>query len=99
VVPDFALSATGDQGRGQAVVFTVEYECSHTDALTIVRDSRAPLVVVRGGTEKPATYFIYSWDESAGQVTVHAAADNIPPLRQVPPLAEHLPAHDSAISG
>jgi hypothetical protein len=55
--------------------------------MRIVRATQAPLVVVCGAHEGPATYFIYSWDERTGQVYVAAAPENPVQLRQARPLA------------
>jgi hypothetical protein len=98
-VPEFQLSVAGDLGGRQPVRFAVEYECSDRDAIGIVRATKAPLVVVRGVPEGPATYFIYSWDEGTGHVDVAAAPENPIALGQPWPLANAQPAaRKSALS-
>jgi hypothetical protein len=84
-VPEFQLSGTSDL-TGQPVRFTVEYDCSHGDAMRIVRASRAPLVVIRSAPGITAQYFIYSWDERTAQVDMSAAPDNLLPSQ---PAREH----------
>ena len=63
--------------------FTLIYGCSHGDAISIAQETRDPVIVVREGSDKPATYFIYSWDEGAEQVTMAADAENFVPLQQI----------------
>ena len=51
--------------------------------ISIAQQTHDPVIVVRDGTDKPATYFIYSWDEGAEQVIMAADADNFVPLQRI----------------
>jgi hypothetical protein len=103
VVPEFQLSGTGNPESLQAIRFNVEYGCSHSDAIGIVRATGVPLVVVRGGLEDPATYFIYSWNEDAAQVRVAADPQNFVPRQRVRRAYEEQLAagyvHDAQMTG
>ncbi len=82
-MPEFELTMPGDLGDQAAMRFTLIYGCSHGDAISIAQETHDPVIVVRDGTDKPATYFIYSWDEGAEQVIMAADADNFVPLQRI----------------
>jgi len=82
-MPEFQLAIPGDLGGEAAQRFTLIYGCSHGDAVSIAQETHDPVIVVRDGQDKPATYFIYSWDEATGQVTMAADAENFVPLQRI----------------
>jgi len=82
-MPEFQLAMPDGLGGQVAVRFTLIYGCSHDDAVTIAQTSHDPVIVVRDGQDNPATYFIYSWDESTGQVTMAADAENFVPVQRI----------------
>ncbi len=81
-MPEFQLAVPGELGGQIALRFTLIYGCSHGDAVTIAHETHDPVVVVRDGQDKPATYYIYSWDEDTEQVAVAADAETFVPLQQ-----------------
>jgi hypothetical protein len=82
-MPEFQLAMPGDLAGQVAARFTLVYGCSHGEAVTIAETTHEPVIVVRDGQDKPATYFIYSWDENTEQVIVAADADNFVPLQRI----------------
>ncbi len=82
-MPEFRLSIPGDLSSRPAISFSVIYGCSQHEAVSLVETTHDPVIVVRGGQDKPATYFIYSWDESTGQIKVTADEENFVPLQRI----------------
>jgi hypothetical protein len=84
VMPEFELAVSSGEGGQAALRFTLLYGCSHGDAVTIAQTTHDPVIVVRDGLDSPATYFIYSWDETAEQVVMAADAENFVPVQRIP---------------
>jgi hypothetical protein len=82
-MPEFQLSVPGEFGSKSAIRFTLLYGCSHSDAVDLAHTSRSPVIVVRDGSDTSAAYFIYSWDEDTGQVTMVANEETFVPRQRM----------------
>jgi hypothetical protein len=82
-MPEFQLTIPSDLGGQLTMRFTLLYGCSHAEAVDIAEATHDPVLVVRDGLDTPATYFIYSWDETSDQVIMAADAENFVPLQQI----------------
>jgi hypothetical protein len=93
-VPELQISVAGDTGIGQAVRFNVIYGCSEPAAMSMAQESGNPVVVIRGGHDAEAEYFIYSWDDRAEKV-IRAASDDGAESEQPLPVPQQRSARQS----